>query len=66
MPDAERELVLSVKRGEVPRDEVSALIGELEAEVRDLLRSGTPLPKAADVDAVNAWAISAQRRHWGW
>lgn len=66
LPDAERERVLSVKRGEVPRREVSAEISELEAEVRGLLVSGTPLPPVADVAAINRWAISAQRRHWGW
>ena len=67
MPDAERERVLAVKRGEVPRDEVSAEIGRLEAAVRDLLDGGgCPLPAAADVQAISSWAVSAQRRHWGW
>ncbi len=67
MPDAERERVLAVKRGEVPRDEVSAEIGRLEAAVRELLDSGRcPLPVSADIEAISAWAISAQRRHWGW
>lgn len=65
--DEQRERVLSVKRGEVPRDEVSAEIGRLEAAVRRLLDEGrTPLPERADRDRITAWAISAQRRHWGW
>ncbi len=67
MPDAERERVLAVKRGEVPREEVSAEIAALEAKVRDLLDTGrTPLPETADFAAITAWAVDAQRRHWGW
>lgn len=67
LPDRERERVLSVKRGEVPRDEVSAEIGRLEVEVRRLLDEGrSPLPESADFSRINAWAVDAQRRHWGW
>ena len=67
MPPAQRERVLAVKRGEIPRDEVSAEITELEARVRDLLDTGrTPLPTAPDYDAITDWAVGAQRRHWGW
>ncbi len=67
LPDRERERVLSVKRGEVGRDEVSAEIAGLEAEVRTLLDEGrTPLPATADRDLITAWAVAAHRRHWGW
>lgn len=67
LPDQERERVLAVKRGEIPRDEVSAEIGRLEVAVRDLLDTGrTPLPKVADHATITAWAVDAQRRHWGW
>lgn len=67
MPDRERARVLAVKRGEVPRDEVSAEISRLESAVRSLLDEGrSPLPRAADLDRISAWAIAAQRRHWGW
>lgn len=67
MPDEHRERVLAVKRGEVPRDEVSREIAGLEARVRRLLDEGrTPLPERADVAAIDAWAVDAQRRHWGW
>ncbi|MCB0893389.1 MAG: nucleotidyltransferase domain-containing protein [Micropruina glycogenica] len=67
MPTREREQVLAVKRGEVPRDEVSREIGRLEAAVRDLLDTGrTPLPATADYTLISAWAVDAQRRHWGW
>jgi len=42
-------------------------IARIEAEVRALLDDGrTPLPEHADREAISAWAISAQPRHWGW
>ena len=67
MPQAERERILSVKRGEIPRDEVSAEIANLEAEVRALLDAGrTPLPLVADDAVITAWSVNAHRRHWGW
>lgn len=67
MREPQRERVLAVKRGEVPRDEVSAEIAEKEAEVRRVLDDGaSPLPPHADLDRINEWAIDAQRRHWGW
>lgn len=67
MRDAERERVLAVKRGEVAREEVSAQISQLEAEVRELLASSrTPLPPEPDLARIDTWAISAQQRHWAW
>lgn len=61
-----RPRVLAVKRGEVRRDEVSAQISEL-SRVKQLLFLGrTPLPEVADLETISAWAIEAQRRHWGW
>ena len=67
MPGRERERVLAVKRGEVPRDEVSAEISGLEAKVRSILDQGSsPLPRTADLARISAWAVDAQRRHWQW
>ncbi|GEE02801.1 hypothetical protein nbrc107696_32470 [Gordonia spumicola] len=67
MPDEQRARVLAVKRGEIPREEVSAEVGRLEREVRDLLDTErSPLPARVDLDAVNAWSVDAHRRHWGW
>ncbi len=38
-----------------------------EAGFAALLDEGrTPLPPSADLDRITAWAIEAQRRHWGW
>lgn len=67
LPARERQCVLAVKRGEMSRDEVSAEISHVEPKVRSLLDGGgSPLPRIADLDRINAWAISAQRRHWRW
>lgn len=65
LADAQRERVLSVKRGEIARADVSAEISALEGQVRKLLDTGaTPLPELADLDTISSWAIDAQRRHW--
>ncbi|MDR1186633.1 MAG: nucleotidyltransferase domain-containing protein, partial [Bifidobacteriaceae bacterium] len=40
MPPSERARVLEVKRGEIPREDVSRQLGALEAEVRGLLDQG--------------------------
>ncbi|MFV0459813.1 MAG: DNA polymerase beta superfamily protein [Actinomycetales bacterium] len=66
LPDAQRARVLAVKRGAVDRQEVSAEISHLEGEVRGLLDRGCPLPPVPEISRINAWAIAAQRRHWGW
>jgi uncharacterized protein len=68
MPAAERERVLAVKRGEVPRlEDVLAEIAEVRERVEELLASGkSPLPEEPDLAAISDWAVSAHRRHWGW
>ena len=60
-----RDLVLSVKRGEIPRDEVDRLIQELERQTTSALKS-SDLPPQADTERITAWAVQAQRRAWGW
>lgn len=65
-PDV-RARVLSVKRGEVERDEVSSEITRLEAAVRDLLDTGkAAVPEHPDREAIQSWAVAAQRHHWRW
>jgi uncharacterized protein len=67
LPAEDRERVLAVKRGEVPRGEVSDEISTYEAKLRGLLVTGRiGLRDDADVETISEWAISAQRRHWGW
>jgi uncharacterized protein len=68
MPDAERAEVLAVKRGEVSRlADVLDRIAGIEAQIEHGLATGdTPLPPQPDLGTVTAWAVDAQRRHWGW
>lgn len=65
MPDKERGLVMSVRRGEVDINDVLTAAGELEQEVSDLLDT-SPLPPGPDYDAVNSWLVSAYQRTWEW
>ena len=61
----DRELVLAVKRGELGRDEVSAMVVDLGARIAGLLDSDRcalpPEPRWAQIDA---WSIQAHERHW--
>lgn len=67
LADARRQRVLSVKRGEVSRDQVADEIETIEADIRaDLEAGNSPLPEEADLARVDAWNISATRRHWRW
>lgn len=61
-----RERVLSVKRGEVDREEVSGEISTLENAVRTLLERGDGLavPDHPNVQAIERWAINAYRETW--
>ena len=65
LPEEDRELVLAVKRGEVPLREVLLLIDERAAQLQWLLRHGrTPLPEHPDLDAVNTWSTAAHLGYW--
>lgn len=68
MPARERERVLRVKRGDVPRiDDVLAEIGDLQADIERLLATeATPLPADPDLDTISDWSTRAHRSHWGW
>jgi uncharacterized protein len=68
MPGHERERVLRVKRGDVPRmEDVLDEIASVESTVERLLASGrTPLPPEPDRDTISAWSVQAHRLHWGW
>lgn len=65
MPDADRALVLSVKRGEHTQQQALVLIDERAAHLTDVLASGrSPLPERPDVDAVSAWSTAEHLRYW--
>jgi predicted nucleotidyltransferase len=65
LPDADRELVLAVKRGEVPFDRTLQLIDARGTALEQLLRDGrSPLPERPDLDAVNGWLVDEYLRAW--
>lgn len=65
MREDQRELVLQVKRGEVPKEIVSKLIWSFETATQSILDTGEgPLPDKPPVAAITAWAVSAQQRFW--
>lgn len=65
MPDDERELVLSVKRGERSREEALRLVDARAAELAELLDTGSsPLPERPDVAAVNEWLVREHLAYW--
>lgn len=65
MPAESRARVFAVKRGEVPRDEVSAEITKLGQETRQLLVEGrTALPERPDLDRITHFAVTVQRAFW--
>lgn len=60
MAEDPRAHVLAVKRGEVPREEVSATIDSLAATVEGLLKHGTPLPLEPDWQTINLFSMRAR------
>jgi len=65
LPDGHRELVLEVKRGEVPLEQVLDLIDVRAVFLQSLLDSGrSPLPERPDLDAVNTWSTAAHLGYW--
>lgn len=65
LPAAERNQVLTVKRGDRGRDEVSAAIVDLARRTLAALDSGRcPLPAHADLAVIDRWSVQAHERHW--
>lgn len=64
MPDEQRDLILSIRTGQVPENDVLTKAGELEADLKDAIDS-TLLPDLPDYDAVNKFLIYAYTRTWG-
>lgn len=65
MPDGAREHVLSVKRGEVAREDVSDDIRILTADVERLLADDSPLPDQADWQRISEFSERAHLQAWG-
>jgi predicted nucleotidyltransferase len=65
MADAERERVLAVKRGEIPRSEVDEEITTIEQILLHLIaHKRTALPRHADLATLSAWSVQAHLTHW--
>jgi hypothetical protein len=65
LSDELRERVLSVKRGEVSRDEVSAEITYMEELVRELLLLGkTVLPPEPNIAKIEDFSVYAHQGYW--
>lgn len=64
MPDHQRELILAVRTGQVPENDVLTKAGELEHELKAAIDS-SPLRDQPDYDAVNKFLITAYQRTWG-
>lgn len=65
MPEEQRELILAVRTGHVPENDVLTKAGELEAELKDAIDS-SHLPAGPDYDVVNDFLIDAYQRTWEW
>jgi predicted nucleotidyltransferase len=63
MREHERQRVFSVRRGEVPFNDVLTEIGKLERELEDLLET-SPLPPDPDRTAVDDFLVRAHRQYW--
>lgn len=65
MSHRDRERVLEVKTGQVPRSEVSAEIADIEASIRALLGTDRiAVPPQPDFKAIEEWSINTHRTHW--
>lgn len=63
MPAEQRDLILAVRTGDVPENDVLTKAGELEAELKDSIDSST-LPDAPFYQAVNDFLIRTYQCVW--
>lgn len=65
LPGTIRRRVLAVKRGEVPRDEVSIEITGMEVQIRNMLSTHRlEVPDRPKTAAIEAWAVATYREMW--
>lgn len=66
LPQAARDTVLAIKRGERELSYVLELIDSLAGRLADLLASGnSPLPESPDLDRAAEWSTDVHLRAWG-
>lgn len=61
--DEPRDFMLNVRRGNVPLQEVMTRAGELERELKDLLKF-SPLPDHPDEAKAEAWVVEKYKEAW--
>ncbi len=64
MPAEQRDLILAVRTGQVPENDVLTKAGELEADLKDAI-TGSLLSDEPDYTAVNKFLLYAYQRTWG-
>lgn len=65
LSEEDRERVLKVKTGQIPRDEVSEEIADIEASIKILVDGdGLAVPKQPNFDAIETWSFLAHMEHW--
>lgn len=65
MPDADREYILSIRRGEVSHDSVMAQVNHLESRLREARdKNLANLPDEPHRDAVNRWLHRIYQTYW--
>jgi hypothetical protein len=66
MAEEDRDVVLTVKRGEVDRETAIEWINLRAEALAELLRAGkSPLPEKPDYAAASRWLVSAHFTYWG-
>lgn len=63
MPQEQRELVVAIRTGQVPVNDVLTKAGELERDLRDLIDT-SPLPEEANRVAIDAFLLDAYQDIW--
>lgn len=63
LPAEDRELMISIRLGEISKEQVMAMIARRVATI-ERVAAHTSLPERPDHEALNAWVGSLYRRHW--
>lgn len=63
MQEKDRAFCYATRVGEVPLNDVLTKAGELEREIKDLIKDG-PLNDKPDIEAVEAWMVNMYFENW--
>jgi hypothetical protein len=65
MPEPVRSRIMDIRLGRWSEDEVVAEVDEVERRLVEAVAE-SPLPDAPDLARVDAFAVHAYRKAWGW